>query len=288
MMTNVKHLLVNTAGNDYIVGDIHGDIAKVDSFLEYINFNPDIDRLISVGDVVDRGPSNLQAFELFFKPWFHAVRGNHEDMCMSFIQSGHPTRSMMRANGADWLLNIIDDTTGNDDRHAVVDFFMNLDLPHFIRLELKNGSSVGILHAEVSNLDRNRANDDVVSDDYWSYVDNRDMGIWSRQIWSRFHGLGSTGYSAQLISKVERAIENSRFLQHLGNLTMPLYSGHTPIPRATILDDRLINIDTGAYFNYEKSVLTFTNPNTNEFWGVDRNNVVEAYNPIIIHAKENV
>src|SRR5690606_9957677 len=37
---------------------------------------------ISVGDLVDRGSENLECLGLLEEPWFHAVRGNHEELLL--------------------------------------------------------------------------------------------------------------------------------------------------------------------------------------------------------------
>lgn len=76
---NLKRFGVNDLGRDIAVGDIHGYFTKLQSSLDSIDFNPEVDRLFSVGDLVDRGPESNQAIKWLNKPWFHAVRGNHDD-----------------------------------------------------------------------------------------------------------------------------------------------------------------------------------------------------------------
>ena len=39
-----------------------------------------MDRLFSVGDLVDRGPESEQVLDWLDKPWFHAILGNHDFM----------------------------------------------------------------------------------------------------------------------------------------------------------------------------------------------------------------
>ena len=79
-MKVLERYSLNTKGNDYVVGDIHGMFSLLKSELEWIGFNPEVDRLFSVGDNVDRGPESEEVDEWLSKPWFHSVRGNHEDM----------------------------------------------------------------------------------------------------------------------------------------------------------------------------------------------------------------
>ncbi len=70
----------NERGRDFAVGDIHGCFSDLAHGLESIGFDQSIDRLFSVGDLVDRGPDTPQALKWLEKPWFHAICGNHDFM----------------------------------------------------------------------------------------------------------------------------------------------------------------------------------------------------------------
>ncbi|STI47003.1 serine/threonine protein phosphatase 1 [Escherichia coli] len=50
-------------------------------------FDPWRDLLISVGDVIDRGPQSLRCLQLLEQHWVRAVRGNHEQMAMDALAS---------------------------------------------------------------------------------------------------------------------------------------------------------------------------------------------------------
>jgi serine/threonine protein phosphatase 1 len=78
-MTLIEHFACNTTGRDYAVGDIHGHFSKLEQALVRIGFDTSKDRLFSVGDMIDRGPESGQTLKWLRYPWFHAVRGNHED-----------------------------------------------------------------------------------------------------------------------------------------------------------------------------------------------------------------
>jgi serine/threonine protein phosphatase 1 len=61
-----------------VVGDIHGCYAELQALLTVAGYT-DADRLISVGDVVNRGPDSLASFAFIAGDDRHrAVRGNHE------------------------------------------------------------------------------------------------------------------------------------------------------------------------------------------------------------------
>jgi len=64
----------------YVVGDVQGCFQPLQKLLEKICFDPSVDRLISVGDLVNRGPQNLQVLR-FCKDLgssFEMVLGNHD------------------------------------------------------------------------------------------------------------------------------------------------------------------------------------------------------------------
>ena len=65
-------------GRDIVIGDIHGCYAELEQLLERVELR-DEDRLISVGDLVDRGPDSVRVWELFRdRPKSVALMGNHE------------------------------------------------------------------------------------------------------------------------------------------------------------------------------------------------------------------
>ncbi len=76
----------NLKGRDFVVGDLHGHFRALNALLEQVNFNASVDRLFSVGDLVDRGPDSLDCVYLLEQPWFYSVLGNHEDICLQAVK----------------------------------------------------------------------------------------------------------------------------------------------------------------------------------------------------------
>ncbi len=68
-----------------IVGDIHGCADELVSLLEAVQFKIGKDRLISVGDVVDRGPKVSDCFRILreYKAW--SCLGNHEEPFLKWL-----------------------------------------------------------------------------------------------------------------------------------------------------------------------------------------------------------
>lgn len=71
------------------IGDIHGRLSKLTGLLAKIN--PQFkDRLVFLGDFVDRGPDSFDVVELLIRlrrnyPNTVTLRGNHEDLIISFF-----------------------------------------------------------------------------------------------------------------------------------------------------------------------------------------------------------
>lgn len=69
----------------FFVGDIHGRYDELMNKLKDIKFNMDEDILISVGDLVDRGPKIKEVIELFNQQDnFYCVIGNHDNFLLNF------------------------------------------------------------------------------------------------------------------------------------------------------------------------------------------------------------
>ena len=69
----------------WVVSDIHGCYQWLMDELKRRHFNPYEDLLISVGDVIDRGPDSVKCLQLIHEKWFRAVRGNHEQILKIII-----------------------------------------------------------------------------------------------------------------------------------------------------------------------------------------------------------
>src|SRR3990167_9116336 len=66
-----------------IVGDIAG---RYDQLLALLKKMPD-DEVISIGDMIDRGPKSKEVIEWFMKNG-KAILGNHEHMMLDFYRNG--------------------------------------------------------------------------------------------------------------------------------------------------------------------------------------------------------
>lgn len=151
----------------FVVGDLHGMAHAFDGLLDLADFDRDRDRVWSLGDLIDRGPYSERCLELLDQPWFHTIRGNHEQL---LLDATHSKGDWLRwaVNGGDWALGF-----GWDDPHLRE----RLDtLPWACELLTAIGR-IGLIHADVDR-----------TCDWPQLLDalERDQGL-SRQIalWSR-------------------------------------------------------------------------------------------------------
>ena len=138
----IQRFARNTQGRDLAVGDIHGHFGRLELALRGVGFDPSRDRLFSVGDLADRGPESLAALDWLKQPWFHAVRGNHEDYAVRY-RSVDPDNWVM--NGGAWFQILTPEMQA-----AVSDAFAAL--PYAIEVETSAGI-VGIVHADCPTPD---------------------------------------------------------------------------------------------------------------------------------------
>lgn len=140
-MTHTE-LSPNRRGRDLIVGDLHGHIgARLRDELDARGFDTSRDRLISVGDLVDRGPDSHLLADLLAQPWFHAVRGNHEQMLIDY-HDGVIDSTFYSINGGAWAVGMTP-----AERLPLVDAAR--ELPLCITLGTRSHGLVGIVHAMV-------------------------------------------------------------------------------------------------------------------------------------------
>ncbi|WP_241727463.1 metallophosphoesterase, partial [Cronobacter sakazakii] len=113
----------------FIVGDLHGCLEALVSALKRERFDPRVDALISVGDLIDRGPDSLGCLRLIGKRWFFAVRGNHEAMAVEALESGD--NALWAMNGGSWYFGLSE----KEKHEAQAQFVRVSELPLVIEVQ---------------------------------------------------------------------------------------------------------------------------------------------------------
>lgn len=219
-MNKLQHYRLNKAGRDFFVGDIHGCFKLLQLKLDEVSFNPKTDRLFSVGDLIDRGEDSDKVIDWLNKPWFHAVRGNHEDMCINYFNtSPDGSSSAYLINGGQWFIEL-----PRIRQEKIVNYLS--DLPYQITVETVKGT-VGVIHAEVANDDWNFTASNLED----NYAVQR-KALWSR---NKIQGCGNKYTHVRGIDYV--------------------IVGHTPLTQPRLLGN-VFYIDTGAVFGDNAGGLT--------------------------------
>jgi len=231
----VKKLPWNYMGRDFVVGDIHGCLPDLMELLDGVSFNKNVDRLLSVGDLVDRGPDSWGALALLAEPWFFAVKGNHEDLLLDHIGKESVAKyspvDFIR-NGGDWYY--YQKCPDHFDRESIFSRLENL--PH-IMVVSNSSHRFNVVHGELLSFTKGRTrlfND--VDIDRWeaglqsgSSLNEFDL-IWERTIF--------TGKGLYLPPKLEGL--------------SPTFCGHSIVEDITVRNSH-INLDTGAFKHYRSN-----------------------------------
>lgn len=170
----------NHAGRDFVVGDIHGSFSALEHLLLELAFNPDKDRVFSVGDLIDRGHESHRVIEFLNYPWFHAVMGNHERMLLDSFHDAQVLENWTRYNGGGWWNHIPEHMKPRISR--VIE-----QLPLAFEVSTATGQ-VGIVHADIPTgipwhefvraLDADR--------------DAAEYALWSRNRYKHYKMMGRT------------------------------------------------------------------------------------------------
>jgi serine/threonine protein phosphatase 1 len=92
----------------YVIGDLHGQIAMLETALDRIAADGGADApLISLGDLVDRGPDSRAVIDVLLqgqvsgRNWV-VLKGNHDHMFHRFLEDGRIHDPQIKS-GANWL-----------------------------------------------------------------------------------------------------------------------------------------------------------------------------------------
>ena len=225
----ISRFPANTAGRDFAVGDIHGHFTRLQAALDAAGFDPAVDRLFSVGDLVDRGPECEQVIRWLDKPWFHAIQGNHEDIAVRHVQIGKVDQGIYLANGGAWFLAMNFDEQAN---------FAALfaDLPIAIEVETPEGL-VGLVHADCP---------------FPSWDTLRDC------LEGRMPGLKRVEDACQW-SRARIELQDTSGVQDIRAVVV----GHTPLRKPALLGN-VYHIDTGGWLPDGSGYFTLLNLETLE------------------------
>jgi hypothetical protein len=248
----------NTKGNDYVVGDIHGCVTELYQALTEVNFDVTLDRLFSVGDLMDRGPENLEISELVDQPWFHFTKANHDIMALEALSSEQDAAYWLNSGGL-WAIDVVENY-GISFTDADLKFANIIEkikaAPDVISVKKTDGTYFHVCHTlfKIPYFVRTFAD----FSDYISMAGHDREFYWNRGPLRKYNGIELT---KENINKMAIDYGYNNLYPNL------FYIGHTTMLHSTTYF-KWVTIDTGACFREIDNRYGFTlgNPNTNEYW----------------------
>ncbi|TCB75914.1 serine/threonine-protein phosphatase 2 [Acinetobacter sp. ANC 4177] len=202
----------------FVVGDLHGCYVELMDRLSIINFDFSKDLLISVGDLIDKGRDSLKCLELTKEPWFKAIRGNHEQMCLE-AKLASEMISVHCQHGGEWLYKL---------PFAVqldcLDLCLNL--PIILEVNFK-GKLYGFVHADIDFNDWQKFKKSILKNDYFT---NYKSSTLQNALWGR--------------SRITQS-QNTRKYKSVYGID-EIYLGHTTVQEPIQLNN-CFYIETGAF-----------------------------------------
>lgn len=220
----------NTLGRDIVVGDIHGHFDEFEQLLRLAKFDSERDRILSVGDYIDRGPDSERALQYLEQPWFYAVRGNHEAMMAAANDFEPGVYELWMRNGGEWAEQVDDELI-----ERMVEVYRQL--PYVIEVETRHGK-VGVVHADLPEIK-----------DWPSFTERLQKGqvngkelqamLWSRETYRQLR-----------MAKLYPGTINPEPIAGVHCV----YVGHSIVANPTLFGNMYF-VDTGAYANGQLSAV---------------------------------
>ena len=218
--------VLNEVGRDFVVGDVHGCFRTLERALSAITFDPSLDRLFGVGDLVNRGPHSEEALGWLEQRFDAVVLGNHDRSVLSWLKAKRGTPPLAESV---WLLGL--SSRQHRRWRAVFE-----SMPLAITIETAYGP-VGVVHAEAPHrswVESLRLLETASP----SIVDDVVLGFASPEASRRHRSCAVTGLRALVL-------------------------GHQPVEHVECVANRW-NIDTGAGIPHLNR-LSLVEVNTSEF-----------------------
>jgi serine/threonine protein phosphatase 1 len=146
----VKVDLSKIAGRVLVIGDVHGCFSLLDRRLLEMRYDPEKDKLVFLGDLIDRGPENLRAMEII-EAGHLRIAGNHEDMYFKAFNSKRMDENSYwyythTRNGGGWM-----NTEDNAFNREFSKRLMNV--PVVLEIRTPAGNKIGCIHAGTKHSD---------------------------------------------------------------------------------------------------------------------------------------
>ncbi len=208
-----KQIQQHPEGRLFAIGDVHGCLGALQVLLTQIQFDSQVDQVIFLGDLADRGKQNLETFDFVLdKPYFHLVAGNHEDLLVAAysdnVQVPKEMLDYWHSDDGNWTQSVDDKTLQN------IITRLGQQAYFIFEAQTNTGKTFGLTHAGYDDAR------------WFNPNNNYDYSYFRKLMWSRQRA-ESIGHGLEPVSGIDYTVH-----------------GHT-IFREPMLDGNAIFIDTG-------------------------------------------
>ncbi len=225
----------------FVIGDIHGQKKGLEQCIERSGIDPENDRLIVLGDVVDRGPESAGCIEMLRN--FHNliyIIGNHDIWMINWLKEDKKPQIWIKNGGQ----STIDSYEGKDDLKANHLAFFE-EAVHVCYDKHNNVYTHGGINPELA-------------------INNQEMETvtWDRKMW----------HEAQVLDHLQKKIEYKINEEDSAEADGTIFIGHTntqedwpdlkPVKKANVW-----NLDQGAGHGGK---LTIMEVESQEYWQSDK------------------
>lgn len=229
----------NKKGRDFIIGDLHGCYDLLINLMDHVGFNIEIDRMFSVGDLIDRGPDSLKCLKLVKEKWFYPVKGNHEDMFLKAILQDNGWGNFL-GNGGEWIREALTNTDGIE----ALAKFIDENVPNMITVKGEtDGTGFHIIHSEFPDYEHYTDEMVIAGKHQKELMAHDQYGDSLKHMWGR--GTFYDAYGADQTEELRLEFQD-RLHTHYPDLSI-IYAGHTIMRGSPLKAGNILNLDTGAF-----------------------------------------
>lgn len=248
----------------FVIGDIHGNFKGLKQCLERSGFDYENDHLITLGDIVDRGPESYECIEELLKIKNRIdIKGNHDDVWEKWMHTGEHLLHWFHG-GISTLRSYID--------HIEDD----LGYERFIK-QYNGGLTTNLTRADIP-----KSHIDFFKNQVYYHVDNENRcfvhGGFNRHEQIEFQDEEELIWDRRL---VEQALSYKEFNGDKFKILddfKEVYVGHTPTlsfgerTPLPVFPAQIIMMDTGGA--YPEGKVTIMNIETKEYFQSDLGNTL--------------
>jgi len=125
---------------NFIIGDIHGCLEMLKRLMDRLDWHPDRDGLIFLGDYIDRGEDPKGVVDLILEisgegRFVQCLMGNHEDLFLEFLEGADPANFILNGGISTMESYHMDDSPDRADKIPPDHYTFLKDLQPLIELD---------------------------------------------------------------------------------------------------------------------------------------------------------